>query len=145
MTRVPSGLVASALLLAGCGGAAQRETASVAGQVTFKGKPVPAGFINFTPDIAGGNSGETRGFPITDGRYDTAQGATPGIYPGANIIFISGFDGKPVPPLWPQGKQVFNPVELKDTLQAGGKDFVIPESAGKNVQVTPMADPPGGM
>lgn len=123
----------------GCGGG-KRPTVNVSGKVTFKGNPVPAGFINFMPDVPGGNSGEVKGFPIVDGVYNTADGTNPGIYPGANIITISGFDGKKQN-LWPKGKQIFNPIELKETVAEGKKDYVVPDSAGQNVRIVPTADP----
>jgi hypothetical protein len=64
--------------------------------------------------------------------YDTAQGPNPGIYPGANKIMISGFNGKPKP-LWPQGVQIFNPINLDLTVATGTntKDFEVPLSAGR--------------
>ena len=132
-------LTALALAAAGCG-ESKRATTNVAGTVTFRGKPVPAGYINFMPDVSAGNSGEVKGFPIVDGQYDTSKGTNPGIYPGAMVIQISGFDGKVVS-LWPHGKQIFNSVEIKETVQGGTKDIVVPESAGRNVQVVPTADP----
>jgi hypothetical protein len=125
----------------GCGGG-KRETVNVSGTVTFKGKPVPSGFINFMPDFAGGNKGEVKGFPIVDGAYNTAEGSSPGIYAGANVITISGFDGKKQN-LWPKGKQIFNPFELKENVSEGKKDYVVPDSAGQNVRVVPTADPDG--
>ena len=125
----------------GCGDK-QRTVAHLSGKVTFKGKPVPAGFINFMPDVTGGNAGEVKAFPIMDGEYNTAQGDNPGIYPGTNKVMISGFDGKPLD-LWPKGKQIFNPIDLTETVPAGTttRDFVVPDSAGQNVRVVPTADP----
>ncbi len=142
MIRTTAGcacLAALALAAAGCG-EAKRPTANVAGTVTFRGKPVPAGFINFLPDVTAGHSGEVKGFPIVDGRYDTAKGSSPGIYPGAMVIRISGFDGKAVSQ-WPKGKQIFNEYEFREAVQGGTKDIVVPESAGQNVKVVPTADP----
>ena len=142
MLRASCRLVVMACLTAlafGCGGG-KRATVNVSGKVTFKGNPVPAGFINFMPDVPGGNRGEVKGFPIVDGVYNTAEGTNPGIYPGANIITISGFDGKKQN-LWPKGKQIFNPIELKETVSEGTKDYVVPLSAGQNVRIVPTADP----
>lgn len=126
----------------GCG-QAKRETAQLSGKVTFKGQPVPAGFINFLPDVPAGNRGEVKAFEIKDGVYDTAQGSNSGIYPGANKIMISGFTGKPKMPLWPKGEQIFNPINLELTVAAGTntKDFEVPLSAGQNVRIVPTADP----
>jgi len=136
-------LLAAAILVSGGCGPAKREIANLSGKVTFKGQPVPAGFINFMPDVAGGNRGEVKAFPIKDGVYDTAQGPNPGIYPGLNKIMISGFNGKPKMPLWPTGEQIFNPINLDLTVDPGTntKDFEVPLSAGQNVKIVPTADP----
>ncbi len=125
----------------GCG-EAKREVANLSGKVTFKGQTVPAGFINFLPDVTRGNRGEVKAFEIKDGVYDTAAGPNPGIYPGANKIMISGFNGKPKP-LWPQGVQIFNPINLDLTVAPGTntKDFEVPLSAGQNVRIVPTDDP----
>lgn len=142
MSRFPAHFVLVLGLCAlgfGCG-EGKRATVNVSGTVTFKGKPVPQGFINFMPDFSAGNKGEVKGFPIVDGAYDTAEGSSPGVYAGANVITISGFDGKKQN-LWPKGKQIFNPIELKETVGEGKKDYVVPESAGQNVRVVPTADP----
>src|SRR5436190_882704 len=109
--RVGLLLVALGVVSSGCG-QAKREVANLSGKVIFKGQPVPAGFINFMPDVVGGNRGEVKAFEIKDGVYDTAQGPSPGIYPGPNKIMISGFNGKPKMPLWPNGEQIFNPINL---------------------------------
>lgn len=132
---------AVALVLFGCDKPA-RTVAHLSGTVTFKGQPVPEGFINFIPEITGGNTGEVKAFEIKDGVYNTEQGGSPGIYPGANKIMISGFDGKGKK-LWPKGVQIFNPIEENLAVAAGTnkKDFVVPESAGQNVKIVPTADP----
>lgn len=134
-------LVVSFAALAGCGPKA-RPVAHLSGKVMFKGKLVPAGFINFMPDVTAGNAGEVKAFPIVNGAYNTADGSSPGVYPGANKVTISGFDGQAVR-LWPKGKQIFNPVELNETVPTGTntRDFEVPASAGQNVQVVPTADP----
>lgn len=128
--------------LCGCG-EKPRTVAQMSGKVTFKGKPVPAGFINFLPDVTGGNAGEVKAFPIVDGAYNTADGDNPGIYPGVNRIMISGFDGKPRGDLWPKGQQIFNPIDLTETVPEGttAKDFVVPDVAGQNVRIVPTGDP----
>ena len=89
-------------------------------------------------------AGEVKAFEIKDGVYDTNQGSRPGFYPGANKIMISGFTGKPKMPLWPKGEQIFNPINLDLTVNAGTntKDFEVPLSAGQNVRIVPTADPP---
>src|SRR5436309_5784041 len=141
---VRAGLLLAALVVVsgGCG-QAKREVANLSGKVMFKGQPVPLGFINFTPDVVGGNRGEVKAFEIKDGVYNTAEGPNPGVYPGANKIMISGFNGKPKMPLWPKGEQIFNPINLDLTVASGTntKDFEVPLSAGQNVRIVPTADP----
>jgi hypothetical protein len=136
-------LLAAAVLVSGGCGQAKREVAHLSGMVMFKGQPVPVGFINFVPDVTGGNRGEVKAFEIKDGVYNTAEGPNPGVYPGPNKIMISGFTGKPKLPLWPKGEQIFNPINLDLTVAPGAntKDFAVPASAGQNVRIVPTADP----
>ena len=140
-------LVAAGLLGSDGCGPPKRELANLSGKITLNGKPVPTGFINFSPDVQGGNTGESRGFEIKDGVYDTAAGPNPGIYPGANKIYIQGFDGK-VPEgrnadFWPKGKQVMNPYTFDLKIETGSntKDIDVPPSYGQNVKIQPVGDP----
>jgi len=127
------------LLLAGC--ATKPQPAQLSGKVTFKGQPVPAGFISFAPDVAKGGLGEMRVLQIKDGVYDSSKEHEPGIKPGPYFLRISGFDGKRIP-MYGQGKQIFNEVQDYHTVPDGAsvKDFEIPESAGQNVKIQPTAD-----
>jgi hypothetical protein len=124
-------------LVAGCskGGL---KTAQLSGTVTFKGKPVPAGYIQFQ-----GSLGEVRVVQIKDGVYDSAQEKAPGIFAGPTAIRIAGFDGKKVKG-FSQGKQIFNPYELKDEIPVGTstKDFTVPASAADNLKIVPTSDEP---
>lgn len=131
------GLLAICFTLIGCGEDGP-VVSQVSGNVTFKGKPVPAGFISFTPDIG---KGQVRVAQIKDGKYDTSVEPTPGAFPGPSVIYIAGYDGKPEK-FFPQGKQIFNPVTFKFDVPGGTstKDFEIPESAGRNVKIEPTAD-----
>jgi hypothetical protein len=137
------GLLIAAICLAlviGCN--TKPKMARLSGKVTFKGQPVPAGFISFAPDVANGGLGEMRVLQIKDGVYDSAVEHEPGIKPGPYFIRIAGFDGKRIP-MYGQGKQVFNEVqELYHTVPDGEstKDWVIPDSAGENVKIQPTAD-----
>jgi hypothetical protein len=135
-------LAAILVLAAGCSGA-QAKKVQVSGKVTFKGQPVPAGYISFVPDASQGNKGETRVVVIKDGVYDSSKEQNPGVYPGPTLLRIAGFDGKPLT-LYPQGKQIFNPHELHETVAEGTKDYDVPASAARNLQIYPTADPPGG-
>jgi hypothetical protein len=133
-------VLAAALVLAPACSPQGPKKVQLSGKVTFKGQPVPAGYISFMPDASQGNRGEVRVVQIKDGAYDSAKERSPGVYPGPTVIRIAGFDGQPLK-LFPQGKQIFNPHELRDTLEAGTKDFDVPASAARNLIITPTADP----
>jgi hypothetical protein len=110
--------------------------------VTFKGQPVPAGFISFTPDVANGNTGQITVLQVKDGVYDSAQKNPPGIKPGPYFLRISGFDGKVIP-FFGQGKQIFNEwrdIEFTVPEGASTKDFDVPASLGENVKIEKTAD-----
>jgi len=134
--------LAAVLVVAGCS-TAKTKLAQLSGKVTFKGNPVPAGYITFMPDSSAGNVGQIKKFDIKDGLYDTTRGLDPGIQPGIHVVRIAGFDGKVIA-YYPQGKQIFNAVELKETIPEGvtSKDFPIPDSAANNLKVEPTADVP---
>ena len=142
LTRLLGLLLAVAILCAlGMGCAREGKKGQLSGQVIFRGKPVPAGWISFMPD-ASVPGGSVRSAQIKDGRYDTAQSSSPGVFAGPNLIRIAGFDGKPVVG-YAQGKQIFNIYELHETLAEGAvvKDFVVPPSAADNLKIEPTADP----
>jgi hypothetical protein len=134
-------LVAAAILAMAVGCSSKPKPAQLSGKVTFKGQPVPAGWISFTPDVGAGGRGQIRVLQVKDGMYDSSKESQPGLDPGAYLIRIAGFDGKKIP-FYGQGKQIFNPVDDKFTVPPGTttKDFVIPESAGHNVKIQPTAD-----
>ncbi len=134
-------LLVPALLTLAVGCSSQAPSAQLSGKVTFKGQPVPAGWISFTPDVGAGGLGSVKVYQIKDGMYDSSKEDQPVLGPGTYQIRIAGFDGKKIP-LFGQGKQIFNPVEDKYAVPAGTstKDFVIPESAGQNVKIQPTAD-----
>src|SRR5262249_27638724 len=135
-------LLAVLLGLAAGSSGPEVKKVQVSGKVTFKGQPVPAGWISFQPDGSQGNPGkEVRLVMIKDGVYDSSQEKdASGVYPGPTIIRIAGFNGKPEQ-LFYQGKQIFTPHELRETVQAGTKDFDVPASAARNLIITPTADP----
>lgn len=132
-------------LTIGC--SSQPKASHLSGMVTFKGQPVPAGWISFTPDVAAEGRGKIKTLQIKDGVYDSSKEVPAnkdepaGLYPGPCLIKIAGFDGKKIP-FYGQGKQIFNPIEDKFTVPEGTstKDWVIPESAGHNVRIQPTAD-----
>jgi hypothetical protein len=135
-------LGAALALTTGCGGTDKdKKLGQLKGKVTFKGQPVPAGYISFTPDASKGNQGSVKVAQIKDGEYDTTLATDPGVTPGPTVIRIAGFDGKKIQ-YYVQGKQIFNIYELKDTLQEGSatKDFTVPDSAADNLKIEPTAD-----
>ena len=134
-------LVAAALLALAVGCSSKPEPAQLSGKVTFKGQPVPAGWISFTPDVGAAGLGPVKVYQIKDGVYDSSKEDQPGLYPGTYQVRIAGFDGNKIP-FFGQGKQIFNPVDEQYTVPPGTstKDFVIPESAGQNVKIERTAD-----
>jgi hypothetical protein len=131
-------LVAILGLTAGCSGS-RPKTIQLSGKVTFKGQPVPAGYLSFLPDASQGGRGEVRVVQIKDGVYDSSREKNPGLYPGPTLIRIGGFDGKPLH-RFPQGKQIFNPYEVHEIVAAGTKDFDVPATAANNLIIAPTAD-----
>jgi hypothetical protein len=79
------GLAVSALFL-GCGGPADDlPRQAVSGTVTFKGKPLEAGMIQFQPGSAGvATAGQTE---IADGKYAISQ--SEGLVPGQYLVTIT--------------------------------------------------------
>jgi hypothetical protein len=125
------------IILAGC--SSKPKMAQLSGKVTFRGQPVPAGFISFTPDIG---HGEIRVLQIKDGMYDSTHQTPPGMPPGHYNLRISGFDGVRIPG-YGQGKQIFNEwIDIDFTIPEGtsAKDFEVPEHLGHNVKIQRTAD-----
>src|SRR5438552_4144630 len=131
------GLFIVLALAAGCG-SSEIQKSPISGKVTFKGKPVPAGYVSFQPD-----KGEVIVLQINDGVYDSAKEQKPGVIPGPNKIRIAGFDGVKVKG-FSQGKQIFNPYSVQETIASSTstKDFVVPPSAGDNLKIEPTSDEP---
>lgn len=132
-----------AILAIPLGCSKEAKMGQLSGTVTFKGKPVPAGYISFMPDATGGNLGPVKVAQIHDGVYNTALETNPGISPGAMVIRIAGFDGKKQKG-FSQGKQIFNPYELRATVTSGTStmDFTIPPSAADRLRIEPTSDEP---
>jgi hypothetical protein len=85
-------LGAAALTLAGCGGDKLGRHA-VSGTITFKGQPVPTGFVRLIPDSSKGTRGPGGGGPIVNGKFHAP--ASKGVVAGAYLIEIDGMDGVP--------------------------------------------------
>jgi hypothetical protein len=103
------------------------------GQVTFEGKPVPAGFITFSPSADRGNQGPGGGAPIVNGSYVTPRDK--GIVGGAYDVRIVGYDGKATVmegEQLPDGSPLFRPFET--TVDFPKEDSV------KDFDVLPAAE-----
>jgi hypothetical protein len=99
-----------AALVAGCGGDEISGLVDVAGSVTWKGNPIPSGFITFSPDAAKGATG-TQGLAfIRDGKFDTRVGEkVRGVVPGPLQVMVSGYDGQNPSEENPWGAPLFTP------------------------------------
>lgn len=128
-----------ALVLTGCGGG-EPPLSQVSGTVTFKGKPIPAGNVMFTPDVSVAG-GQVRMFMVTDGVFDSSKDPSPGLKAGHYDVTIMGYDGKRIPNYF-QGKQIFNSYTQEMTVKQGSStvDFTVPDSAGVNVKVFETGD-----
>lgn len=127
------------LMLTGCSN--QPALTEISGSVTFKGQPIPAGDVSFTPDvsIAGG---QLRMYMVKDGKYASTETPGMGLLPGKYKIRINGYDGKKIP-MYYSGKQIFNSYELEMEISAGKaavQDFVVPDALGENIKYTETAD-----
>ena len=122
------------VLLASAGGCGGSSGNRVSGKVTFKGQPVPAGKIYFSPDTAKGNSGGTGYADIKDGAYDTSATEGQGAPTGAVIISVEGFDPKPPPGAEPDVTmtKLFAGYQKPVDLPAGAsvQDIEVPAEAG---------------
>jgi hypothetical protein len=135
----PLVLFGLAVVLAGCGdsgGSRQR----VSGQVTFDGRPVPAGQIMFEPDTSAGNKGPMGSAEITNGQYDT-QAAGIGTVGGPHLVRITGLEGKPTDNA--AVRPLFNTYETKVDLGQGPatKDFDVPAAAAEGLKFSDEPPP----
>ncbi len=86
-TLVPRFLILATVLLSiGCGDDGEY---AVSGAVTFKGEPVPAGEIRFSPDTSKGNGGPMVLAVIKEGRYETPRDK--GLGGGSYQVRVSGY------------------------------------------------------
>ena len=105
-----------ALLTAlGCGATKDARTLfAVSGNVTFGGKPVPAGFVTFEPNTSQKNVGPGCGASIKNGYYETEKNK--GITGGPYFVTVSGSDGIPTTiddEDAPQGASLFPPYKTQ--------------------------------
>jgi len=62
----------------------------VSGTITYDGKPVPFGDINFVPDTSAGGSGPQGSAKIINGRFDTNVDDGKGTVGGPMVAVING-------------------------------------------------------
>jgi hypothetical protein len=125
-------LAAIAVLAAGCGPKGV-DRYDLTGAVTFRGQPVPKGYLIFQPDTAKQNRGPGSKAGLFNGRYETMAGQ--GHVGGPHIVSIVGTDGIE----FDQGNGIMNPmgkplfpeytVEVDLPKESGSFDFEVP--AGK--------------
>jgi hypothetical protein len=125
---------AAAAISCGTGCDTQRvDRYDLKGTVTFRGTPVPKGYLIFAPDRDKGNSGPGAKAGISDGNYETMAGQ--GTVGGPHVVTIFGADGIPYKMddgnMNPIGKPLFSSYQAKVDLpkQSGTYDFEVP--AGK--------------
>ena len=80
--------VVACCLAVGCGD----KTYRVSGKVTFNGKAIQEGRIQFIPDSAKGNKGPVGSADIKDGQYDTGAAGGKGVIGGPMVIQIEAWD-----------------------------------------------------
>ena len=126
------------LVMVGCD--SKPKLTEISGTVTFKGQPIPAGDVSFTPQVSV-TGGQLQMYMVKDGKYDSAQTPESGLLPGKYKVRINGYDGKQIPNYF-SGKQIFNAVEEQIEITAGKmtKDFVVPDAAGQNIKYVETAD-----
>lgn len=127
-SHLSSGLVLFAAVFAGCGG---EKIYQLSGNVTFQGKPVPAGQIVFEPDTTAGNSGPAAFAKIKEGRYDTRILEGRGTVGGPHLVRILGLDGVPRGELL-NGMPLFPEYSTTADLpkKDGTQDFDVPPKRG---------------
>ena len=111
-------IVACGLLVcAGCGQSGS-QFHDVSGQLTYQGKPIPAGAIYFDPDTSRGNRGRQGYGLIHDGRFDTAAGGK-GTVAGPHLVRVLGYDGLPAGEGAEFGRPLFPEYTLKRDISPG--------------------------
>jgi len=128
MRRVFTAISVAALLVgltAGCGKSGPTRY-RVSGSVTYQGKPVPIGAIQFTPDASKGNAGASAAAGIKDGRYDSNSDGI-GTIGGPHVVTVDAFDGHVTEPdLLPNGQPL---------VQGFRKSFDLPKDADATLDI----------
>ncbi len=92
--RIASICAAAVLMIGFCGCNSEDQRFHISGTVTFKGKPIPEGYITFEPDTTKGASGGPGMAKIINGKYDTRSADSNGTLGGPHLVRIDGFDGR---------------------------------------------------
>lgn len=122
-------------LLSGCGGG---KAYHLSGKATFKGKPIPEGYIIFEPDGGKGNMGQPGRAKILDGQYSTRDEDGMSIVGGPHVIRIVAHSAKMDTSVVKGGEVVmpdllFPPYTFSQDLptQHSEVDFDVPAEAAK--------------
>jgi hypothetical protein len=125
--------LAAVLYLINSSGCGKGDSGRVAvwGNVTWKGQPVPAGVIYFSPDTKKGNKGPQGFALIKEGHYDSRDAKSKGCVTGPLVAVVQGCIGEGRSGTFPYGRPLFASHELAlDVPVDGGQlDLTIPDSA----------------
>jgi len=122
-------------LLVGCGGEGLYH---LSGNVTFKGAPIPEGYIVFEPDGGKGNTGQSGRSTIRDGVYDTSNEEGMAIVGGPHVIRIVAHSAPTNPDVAVGGEVVMHPLLFPPytfrqdlPMEDSTVDFDVPAEAAK--------------
>ncbi len=130
--------------ITGCSGESGPARFDVSGRVTYGGKLVPVGQIQFEPDASQGNHGPAGIAPIENGSYDTAKAGC-GHVGGPHRVLIVGYDGVTDPDNeLVHGQPLFEPYRTTVDLprEAVVRDFAIVADDPKLCNFAHPAPPP---
>lgn len=118
------------LTLVGCGKSGPTRF-DLHGEVTYKGKPLPAGVLIFDPDVKRGNDGPQGYAMVKNGKFDTHEHGRP-VAEGPHVVRIQGFDGKEGNEL-PLGKTLFKEYTAPMDLDSHHNEveLVVPDKVKK--------------
>jgi hypothetical protein len=127
----PIALGVGCMLLCGCGDH-RPPGVDLQGSVTWQGKPVPTGFVVFSPDPAKG-SGHQGIAPIQDGRYDTRKEGGRCVAVGPQVAMVAGFDQPDPTKSQTRGARLFLPHEQPVEIKADSSELnlVVPDSVSR--------------
>ena len=117
--------LAVSVCLAGCGSGGPPRY-NLSGNVTWGGKPIPAGTVMLIPDGMAGNSGPAASLNIENGSVDSRSQDT-GHVGGPHIVRITALDGV-VSDEFPSGLPMFPDYEMQVDLpkEDSTQDFEVP-------------------